>query len=195
MWSICEVAAEDYVQLMGSPNTRQIREYKDVMDVLNSGSNTYKIYADSNTSNVFPQENMLIPLANEVSGLRDYFFSFIDEENEFGSLTNVDFDLQIEKKSYQGNVYYEITWDNVFDSANAFYTLVCYDVDKNIFSPIRTLYGNETPIARVGTATKIRGNTIISLPDSVTKEDRYFKLIVILPDGRTISSDFYYVDF
>ena len=195
MWSIYEVAAEDYVQLMGSPKTRQIREYKDVMDVLNSGSNTYKIYADSNTSNVFPQENMLIPLANEVSGLRDYFFSFIDEENEFGSLTKVDFDLQIEKKSYQGNVYYEITWDNVFDSANAFYTLVCYDVDKNIFSPIRTLYGNETPIARVGTATKIRGNTIISLPDSVTKEDRYFKLIVILPDGRTISSDFYYVDF
>lgn len=195
MWSIYEIAAEDYVQLMGSPNAHQTREYKDVFDVLNSGSSTYKIYADSNTSNVFPQENMLIPLANEVSGLRDYYYSFIDEDNEYGSLTKIDFDLQIEKKSYQGNVYYEITWDNVFNSAQAFYTLVCYDSEKKIYSPIRTLYGNETPIARVGTATKIRGNTIISLPDSVPKEDRYFKLIVILPDGRTISSEYYFVDF
>ena len=195
MWSVYEVAAEDYVQLMGSPNARQTREYMDVFDVLDSGSKTYTVYADSNTANVFPQENMLIPLANEVGGLRDYFYSFIDEDNELGSLTKVDFDMQIEKKAYKGNTYYNITWDNIFDSADTLYTLVCYNADKTIYSPIRTVYGNEKPLARVGTATKIRGMTIITLPDGVPKEDRYFKLIVMLPDGRTISSEYYFVDF
>ncbi len=195
MWSIYEIAAEDYVQLLGSPNTRQTREYMDVFDALGSGNGTYKIYADSNTANVFPQENMQVPLANDVSGLRDYFLSFINDESDLESLTKDEFNIQIEKKSNLDYVYYKITWDNIYNNADTLYTLVCYDTDKQIYLPVRTVNGNEKTIARVGTAAKIKGNAILSRMDGVPDEDRYFRLIVILPDGRIISSDYYFADF
>lgn len=195
MWSIYEVAAEDYVQLMGSPNSRQTEDYKDISEVLSTGDKDYRIYADSNTTNVFPQENMSIPLANQVNGLRDYYYSFIEEENELGDIPEVDFDMSMRKQSSHGYTYYDISWNNVFDDEDAQYTLVCYDKDKQIFSPIKTIYGNEKAIAKVGTVSKIEGNKIISYSNDVTKEDRYFRLIVMLSDGRMIASDYYFADF
>ena len=195
MWSIYEIAAEDYVQMMGSPNVSRTREYMDVYDAMDLGSKTYTIYYDSNTTNVFPQENMLIPLANEVSGLRDYYYSFINEENELDSIDKVDFNIHFARKTNLDKVYYEITWGNVFDSKDALYTLVCYDADKQIYLPLKTLNGNEKPIARVGTAAKISGNKIALRMDGVPDEDRYFRLIVILGDGRIVSSDYIYKDF
>ncbi|WP_243131278.1 MULTISPECIES: hypothetical protein [Desulfitobacterium] len=49
-WSAVEIAAEDYVQLFGSPNLTRIRSYQ-----------------------YTPQENAHLPLAWEVPGLYDYF--------------------------------------------------------------------------------------------------------------------------
>lgn len=195
MWSIYEVAAEDYVQLMGSPNTRQTQEYKDIFQVLKTGDKNYRIYADSNTTNVFPQENMNISLADQVPGLREYYYSYIEEQNELNAISEVDFGMSMRKGSLNGYTYYDITWNNVFDDDEALYTLVCYDEDKQINSPIKTVYGNEKAIAKVGTVSKIVGNKIISYSNDVTKEDRYFRLIVMLSDGRIIASGYYYADF
>lgn len=195
MWSIYEVAAEDYVQLMGSPNTKQTKEYKDISEVLRTGDKDYRIYADSNTTNVFPQENMNIPLADQVSGLRDYYYSFIEEQNELSAINEVDFSMSIKKGSSNGGTYYDITWSNVFDDKDALYTLVCYDKDKQIYSPIKTVYGHEKALAKVGTVSKIVGNKIVSYSNDVTKEDRYFRLIVMLSDGRIVASDYYYAEF
>lgn len=54
-WSAFEIAADDYVQLFGSPDLTQIRSYQ-----------------------YTPQENTDIPLAWEVPGLYDYFVSLSD---------------------------------------------------------------------------------------------------------------------
>lgn len=197
MWSVYELAAEDYVQLMGSPTVRQQREYLDIFDVLGSyGKNkNYTAYADSSTFNVYPQENIFIPLADEVGGLRDYYLSFIGETSGTADLGRTDFNLKMTKHESYGYVYYEITWDRTTTDPEALYTLVCYSENGDIFVPVRTVRGNETPIARVGTAVSLSGITLTTLKNGITDEDRFFKLYVTWPDGRLQSSERFDADF
>ena len=77
----------------------------------------------------------------------------------------------------------------------ALYTLVCYDTDGELYYPVRTVYGNEEPIARVGTPANKKGNWIYWWPDGVTDEDRVFKLYLLLPDGRMLASEPFNVEF
>lgn len=195
-WSIYEIAAEDYVQLLGSPNAKQIKHYKDVYDVLMERTDEeYRIEADDTTVNVFPQENIHIPLADEVDGLSRYYYSFIDNDNAADALDPYDFDMQITKHRKNKKTYYDITWVMPSTHPDALYTVVCYDTDRNIFMPVRTVYGNEKPIARVGTVSRISGNTIYTCTNEITDEDRYFRIIALLPDGRMQASKLYFVDF
>ncbi len=197
MWSLYELAAEDYVQLMGSPDAKQPREYLDIFDVLNNYSKNkdYKAYADASVSNVYPQENIYLPLADEVDGLRDYYLSFIGEQNDTANLEHADFNLSMSANEQYGYKYYEITWDKTTTDADSLYTLVCFSENGDIYLPVRTVQGNETPIARVGTAVKLSGITLTTLKNGVTDEDRYFKLYVTWPDGRMQSSEMFYADF
>lgn len=197
MWSVYEIAAEDYVQLMGSPTAKQQKEYLDIYDVLDNYSENmdYTAYADASVSNVYPQENIYIPLADEVSGLRNYYLSFIGETSTLEDFETNDFNLSMTKHEQYGYAYYEITWDKTTEDQDALYTLICYSSNGDIFLPVRTIHGDETPIARVGTAVKISGITLTTLKNGVTDEERYFKLYVTWPDGRMQSSEMFYADF
>ena len=193
-WDIYEIAAEDYAQLMGSPNAKRVREYKDVKQVLNSGRE-YKLRADANTANVFPQENIYIPLAYEVEGLRDYFYSFIGKENDLPYVGRADIKIRMSRHSSNGYAYYVITWTKPSTDKNAVYTLVCYDKDGNVFRPVKTIRGNENPSAVVGTASRINGMLLQWLPDHIPDEDRLFKVYLVLPDGQMQSSEIFRADF
>jgi len=71
IWNPAEIAAEDYVQLFGSPLAKKSYVFKDIRDVAQNGKNT-QIF---NTSmyNYLPQDNMALPLAAEVEGLYEYW--------------------------------------------------------------------------------------------------------------------------
>ena len=195
-WSIYELAAEDYVQLMGSPNAKKTKNYLDVYDVLVSyNGKEYSSKADATTVNVFPQNNVHVPLADEIGGLAAYYYSYIDGENTHESLDKMDFDISIQKQHKFGYTYYEITWEKPTKDADALYTLVCYDADGNIFMPVRTVNGNKAAIARVGTVARQEGTTIYTCTNSITDADRYFKIYLIWPDGRMSSSELFYADF
>lgn len=77
-WYVGEIAAEDYVLLMGSPATRQVVDCYDVWDLLYGAVQPEASLANG-AMNLFPQENLMIPLASDVDGLKEYFYSFIDE--------------------------------------------------------------------------------------------------------------------
>lgn len=70
-WAIYEIAAEDYVQLYGSPNVYQVKKFYDVHERL--------IYRRNNESikmkdfNVFPQYNFNLPLAQEIPTVKQYW--------------------------------------------------------------------------------------------------------------------------
>lgn len=197
MWSLYELAAEDYVQLMGSSGAKQQREYLDVYDVLDNYNKfkDYTAYADASVSNVYPQENIYLPLADEINGLRNYYLSFIGEHSDAQDLDHTDFNISMTEHEQYGYTYYEITWDKTTKDSDALYTLVCFSDNGDIFLPVRTVHGDETPIARAGTAVKLSGITLTTLKNGVTDEDRYFKLYVTWPDGRMQSSEMFYADF
>ena len=200
-WSIYEIAAEDYVQLMGSNTGRKAEEYLDIYDLATNYSDDeyYRSYNDS-IANVYPQENIYIPLADDISGLRDYYYSFIGLENDMTPLAPAKFNLSTHKKTgvtstNENYTYYEITWDKTSMDPNTLYTLVCYDMEGNLHSAIRTVHGDETPIARVGKYVVQQGNQLVWFPSDVTDQDRFFRLIALLPDGRLQSSELLYADF
>lgn len=195
-WSIYEIAAEDYVQLLGSPNAKQTKHYMDIYDVLMySRDKVYYAKGDETTVNVFPQENIYIPLADEIKGLRKYYLSFINESSDFAPLEEVDFDISMEKHRKSGYTYYDIIWKKPSRDMDALYTLVCYDLDGNVFMPVKTVFGNEKAVAKVGTVSKLSGTTLTTCTNTITDEDRYFKLYLIYPDGRMQSSELFYADF
>ncbi len=196
MWDIYEIAAEDYVQLLGSPDTRRTMEYLDGKDLLDLDKDTYSPDVRDEFINVYPQENIYIPLPDEIPGLRDYYCSFINVENEYDdALETFDFNLEFKKKSSNGKRYYEITWTMPDQSPDALYTLVCYDTNGDLFWPVRTVYGNEKPIARVGSPTITSGGWIYWWNDGIIKKDRIFRLYMLLPDGRMAASEPYYKEF
>ena len=196
MWDVYEIAAEDYVQLMGSPSTRKTVEYMDNKDLVETGTDPSDDEARTVRMNVRPQENIFIPLADETPDLKEYYNSFIGADGEDNTpLQTVDFGLQIEKKSNYGYRYYNITWTMVNTDPDALYTLVCYDADGELFRPVRTVHGGEEPIARVGSVVARKGNWIRGWDDNIPDEDRIFKLYLLLPDGQMLASDPFEVNF
>lgn len=73
-WDPAEIAASDYIQLFGSPNARRP---VDMADIRSSGSGgvpgSLSFRVSSSMYNVQPQENMELPLAAQVPGLKEYW--------------------------------------------------------------------------------------------------------------------------
>ena len=80
-WSVFEIAAEDYLQLLGSPTGKRITHYLDINQ--KTGNTTYQPVntAGRFNYNAIPQENWNIPLASQVEGLYQYFLSFLEESS------------------------------------------------------------------------------------------------------------------
>jgi len=195
-----EIAAEDYVQLMGSPTTRQVVDFVDVQQVLNG--------AEPPTSwlgarNAFPQENMMIPLAGDVPGLADYFYSYIDATPRVPVEEKKDVTLDIQRRSIQHNlvtglrtfVYYSITWNAPYQ--NAIYTLVCYDPDDYIGwgIPIKTVRPGQNTSAIIGEYVIDLGDRVTSLDDGNANGFKVFFVVALLPDGTLYISDKLEYDF
>ena len=195
-WSIYEIAAEDYVQLMGSDTGKKTEEFPDIYDLAtaNNGGDYLGTYDDS-IFNVFPQENINIPLADEVEGLRSYFYAFIKTVNEQPAIESADFNFTVTQQTSFGYTYYEIAWDKTSEDPDTLYTLVCYDAEGNPYSAVRTIHGDEEAVAHVGAYAAIVGSQLVIYSNDVPNAPRYFRLYVILPDGTMQSSTLFYVDF
>jgi len=189
-----EIAAEDYVQLMGSPTTRQVVDFFDVRQIINGAERPAN---NRGARNAFPQENLMIPLANNVPGLKEYFFSFIDagprvpvEEKQEVSLqirrNNIGFQLTT---GYRTFIHYEITWNTPYD--NAIYTLVCYDPDNYAGwgMPIKTVRPGQNASAIIGEYVVERGNQVESLDDGLASGTKVFFVVAMLPDGTFFMSE------
>jgi hypothetical protein len=191
---LIEIAAEDYVQLMGSPTTRQVVDFIDVRQVVNGAERPTSIRG---ARNAFPQENLMIPLANEVPGLKEYFFSFINSEPRVPLQEKKDITLQIRKNDigfnlmsgYRTFTHFVISWNTPYEYA--IYTLVCYD-PYNYTGwgiPIKTVRPGQTASAIVGEYVVERGNQVESLDDGLADGTKVFLVIAMLPDGTFYLSE------
>lgn len=191
MWYLIEIAAEDYVQLMGSPLTKNVVRYSDVFQRLYGNKSNLRLRSYNGTI----QENMLIPFANEVDGLSEYFHHFIDDQPVSSSYSKKDFDLSITSGSTHHEsmdgpldfVHYKISWDDVYE--DAIYTLVYLDEDGSNNYPIKTVYPGEANYAYIGTVS-YEGNGFIHWNyDSLDSGTKIFIVTALLPDGTLYKSN------
>jgi len=189
---LIEIAAEDYVQLMGSPGTRQVVDFVDIQQILNGA---VQPTSTINSRNAFPQENMRIPLANEVPGLAEYFYSFIGAEPQVPIEEKKDVTLQIRRDTTQLDletgprtfVYYTITWNAPYN--DAIYTLVYYNPDSNTGwgVPVKTVRPGQAASAIMGEYVVVHGQNVTF--GSAVSGTKVLLVVALLPDGTYYISE------
>ena len=193
-WYLIEIAAEDYVQLMGSPMTKNVENYTDINQRLHGAKANYQWHSYNGTI----QENMLIPFADEVDGLAEYFNQFISNEPlTKTTYTKKNFNLHIAREtshhdSISGSLdftYYKISWDDVYKNDGAIYTLVCCDEDGSNLIPIKTVYANQATTAYIGTVSYETTQNIYWGYDQLDQGTKNFIVTVLLPDGTLYKSN------
>lgn len=185
-----EVAAEDYVQIMGSPNTRLIAFFTDIKQALEGASPSSAVEMSA-SGNAWPQENMMLPLASEVDGLAEYFHSFIDEAPPVPAEPKKNIDIKIDAKGITYNlvegertfVHYVLSWNTPYH--NATYTIACYDPEgyTGYCYPIKTVRPGQAATAVVGTYTVQDGQSVTWLEDEIDTGTKIFYVVAQLPDG------------
>ncbi|MBR6763924.1 MAG: hypothetical protein IKM13_09275 [Clostridia bacterium] len=190
-WYYFEIAAEDYVVLMGSPTTRQAGNYCDVRDLLNGLEGDTFPYR-----NIDVQENLMLPMASQIPGLAELFYSFIDEPAP--SFAPKKLTLSIDKDTSRYNLvtgsksftHYTIRWDKVYGE-DAVYTLVCYDPDnyKDSLYPIRTVTQDEESEGIIGNYVRVTGDMVHYWYDELDQGTKIFQVTVVCPDGSMYLSD------
>lgn len=196
-WDIDEIAAEDYMQLLGSPTSKEIGEYMDVKEALYSENREWVGSTEMYHYNVFAQENPVIPMAEQVKGLEAYFHSFIDEGyaeryTEYGSIV-----ISAEKKRSNGKTHYMLTWNELEPTdSEVIYTMVCFNEDGSFYGGIKTVSGDEALETVVGTPTRKLGSWLYWWDDTTMEEDRIFRVFAYIVDEEImIGSEPFYADF
>ena len=191
---LLETAAEDYVQLMGSPTTRQVMDYVDVKQLVDGAE---QITDRSDARNAFPQENMMIPLAFEVPSLLDYYYSYIDVDTPEPLEERQDITLNIEKQSVQFNLaegprtfdHYIIKWNTPY--TGAIYTLACYEPYNysGWGRPIKTVRPGQNASAVIGEYAVAKSGRVYFMDDEIAQGYKMFYVVAQLPDGTYYMSD------
>lgn len=155
MWDIAEIAAEDYVQLFGSPNAKKSIQYKDIQQRINENISQQFNYEIG--FNMRPQENLGIPLAADVKGLETYWqrLSGMVQTNSTSLPITPTLRLVSKKEVAQGHFQYRLEWNEIPGNTQYEYTLIGYPDEPRIFpAPIKTVYSGESMYAILGSALK-----------------------------------------
>ncbi|HHT51251.1 MAG TPA: hypothetical protein GXZ78_07295 [Eubacteriaceae bacterium] len=195
-WNITEIAAEDYVQLFGSPNAKRPYFYDDIITRAKKQESEGIIKWSNHIYNVYPQENFYIPLANDILGLGDYWASLsgIDIKDTVPlkgsrvSLTEVK-DLGHNKKQFI------IRWTENNENTGLLYTLVAYDEGQQQVIPIKTVKQGEELMAVIGSTKITNKNEIIYYSDTFTDQSKSIRVYTMNNNGKVVSSNTINLDF
>ncbi|MBQ4561175.1 MAG: hypothetical protein IJA55_02445 [Clostridia bacterium] len=189
---ILEIAAEDYVALMGSPASRETADYKDIMESLYMDEYT----REKLTRSCCVQENLTIPMACELEGVAEYFYGFLEEEPpEYDVKKEMNIRITPYKRSYdlvggyKTFIYYGVEFDKVYGE-DATYVLTCYDPGDYYHTryPIRTVTKGENTRCYIGNAVRDAGGSVIYSDDGIAKGTKIFIVNVITADGNMYTS-------
>lgn len=160
MWDIMEIAAEDYVQLFGSPNARKSIEYKDVQQRIHENASQQFNFTPG--FNMKPQENLGLDLAADVKGLEAYWrnISGMVKTNVAPPPISPQLRLVSKKEVAPGHFQYRLEWNEIPGDIQYEYTLISYLDEPRIFpTPIKTVYSGESMHGFVGSALGINPKT------------------------------------
>ena len=131
IWYLYEIAANDYMYLMGSEAAHRINGVP-----LENAVDRQKFYEENDIQpwrgwnyyyrNYIPHENILLPLPDSVEGLSEYFYSFISAEVPERYEHHIDFTEANFRLSTDRGLWLLYEWDEVFGDG-AVYRVVFYD--------------------------------------------------------------------
>lgn len=175
-WSITEIAAEDYVQLYGSPTAKRIYYFEDIVGRYYSGTINKSSSYDYSIYNINPQENRQIPLALESPELIQYWerASGIEIAHKIVSRPNLAL-VDAENLGYD-KIRHTLQWSKSADEHGRevdYYTLIAADLEGNEIIPIKTVKKGEPLEAVIGSIRINEGNTTMFYTDRfVNSPDR-----------------------
>lgn len=189
-WDIAEIAANDYVQLFGSPKAKKSMDYKDVQERVEK--NIKESFYSTESFNLLPQENLSIPLAADVPGLYLYWLELAGYTSLEPSLPyKPQLSIKKNKEIMPGYLQYEITWNPILDKNNYEYTLITYPSDNIMFPrPVKTVVTGETMKAYLGSAIHYNNNgTANIILDDQYEGEYYFRLFIKDKRGFIFSTE------
>lgn len=201
MWDIQEIAAEDYVFLMGSGLARSYIDFMDNSELSNLYSYSEQQYIDYTDQpmlaiNAYPHENPVLTAPSGVTDLAEYYYSFVEETApEYTKVSSAagTMGLTINQSAADS---YEISWDCPWPYANISYTLVAYDANDYFLKPIKTINGDEEAIAYFGLQKTVRNQNEYIIDDMLDTFGLVrFRVVVTFYDGSVVFSDAYDVQF
>lgn len=176
-WDLAEIAAEDYVQLLGSPTGKKTVYYEDVQQRLLEKKEQYS-YSSLNY-NLLPQENLDIPLAGDMPELYTYFYSMISTyPHEYPPLEIERTKLFMNQRNVVNMTQYFISWAPV--SGVTEYTLAILREGEELPEPIKTLTPGDYMEAVLGAGiTKDEGGKYLLMKQEL---DTYYRVFLFGKD-------------
>lgn len=196
-WYLAEIAAEDYVYLMGSENTKQVVEFYDNQEKLNKYAEEETVakseyaYSNKRSRNSTPHENLYMPMPHNVEGLQELFYSVVDDEpKEYTATEENNPDLNIE--FVLDNAYYLITWDMPYKDEDVVYTVNLFNEKDILVHSLSTVDGDERAIAKLGGRANYEVKQKISYIYFAANNGYKYKvrISITLPDSTVICSKF-----
>ncbi|SHF10622.1 hypothetical protein [Alkalibacter saccharofermentans] len=197
-WNIAEIAAEDYVQLYGSPTGKTAIKVNDIKERLDNKTLDRQMWFSSAAYNIIPQENMDIPLALTDDNISLYWeeVSGIKADVEYYSKP----ELKIGKIEDLGNEYsmYELAWTKSTNGKGEealSYTVVAFGDEMIDFVPIKTVFRGEKRSAIIGSVLDKDGRNLRYYTDYfVSNGFSRVKIIVTGSKGEAVASSLYTLD-
>jgi hypothetical protein len=194
-WDVTEIAANDYVQLLGSPNARASWLYQDAEQRLLSGNKeTYvPVYF-----NMRPQENYQLPLASDATGLMQYLLAVGGYTGALPPIGQKPKITAIVSEESFLNEKYTIYWDKaVSPSEKGFeYTVVMFPADFPILSiGIKTVADGGETKAVFGSVTKKNDDGSLSAILDYYTGTYVFRVYAKDERGYIYASEDFYYDF
>ncbi len=225
LWSPTEIAANDYVQLLASPNARLSYDYKDIEEMLNEYLDGLVQSFESDLPktgesiklkvpmrfNSKPQDNMFLPLATDLKGLHQYLTKISGKNHKHKDevvtreINSNRLSVEVIKEStyFDESSKYTLMIDMDFGLEGEHfneYTLVMYPCNQNNLSTgdikaVKTFQKDEPKFAVLGSVFGSDSEGNI-LGFSESYEGNYgFKVLAKDENGFVYASQPYYVDF
>ncbi|MCR1898721.1 hypothetical protein NSA47_06910 [Irregularibacter muris] len=198
-WNISEIAAEDYIQIFGSPTAKIPKTYDDIIKREEKKQLDQTIRWNNHIFNVYPQENFNIPLAQDIPGVADYWRELAGLEDleihpipstSHIALTQVK-DLGYNKKQFI------IEWTEGIDAKTSplLYTVVAFDEHNQQAIPIKTVKTGEKLQAVIGSVKMKKGLEILYYTDHFTETPKDIRVFTMNEYGNIVSSNILTIDF
>ena len=197
IWYLEEIAAHDYMFLMGSDNAnRTLRGFVGARYYIDSVDEAYPAIAAyyRNARNITPHINVSLTLPDKVDGLSEYFYSFVnDDVPEYsGNQPMGDLNFKLKTKPSRSNfkkISYELSWDTPYDDDEILYSVIKYDMNDKVEVFQAHVIGNNEPSTLLDKSKNFRLYNTFYEYDMRTDQEFKIRIIASFPDGTITISE------